>query len=734
MSDSESKYPAAVIDLAHELVGQMNIVRRQVSAYPPGHQVIAQVAEKALQTLQYLYSLVPEVGFAIGGERLLFNAVPLESRNPAFRAYAQAFFVHGIVGHSFRPDLIAEELCLFFRLLADKPEELLRRGGVVEVMAQHGVTNVTLAMLDEELFHTREVSVSRAPSSSVDGRESPWDRLAKTLFHLTSGGPTLVDDEQLSVAMEDLVAALNADAGSDAGRLWRGEDTGGERPYDRPVADFMREMAAGAAPRGGYGEGLQQFAALLSRLQPSLRRQILQSALTVLDAPAGARPSRPLRQDLAEALEGLDGEQAISPFIQQVLQQLASRGAASEPRSGEPIAPPSKPVTSGELEELLAETQTNNYVPQDYQAVLRQLPESSRRSRALPAAVVEELLDGLHKARFERRLCWILCHLLRFSNDPEHAARLYAQLEDLLYRLIDLGDMAVLGDLYRDFGSSGAEEDSAEDSFLAPLFASADFVRSVMTRLTSASGEQRQNIFALIGQVGAPFIPLLVDRLAEEQDRSVRYKYLALLRDMGSRARDELINRLQDPRWYLVRNLITLLRDLEDPGVVHALEPLLAHPHERVRQEALKTALHFQDPRAVPALLKELGEAGEPPSLWSILLARQCRDVRVLGRLLELLVERGLSEESCTVKLRVIATLGEIGHPDALPALRRILFGINLAHPLRHRRLQGEVLESLKGYPRQAVASLVKRLSGSLRPDLGGLRRRAVELRLGARP
>ena len=121
--------------------------------------------------------------------------------------------------------------------------------------------------------------------------------------------------------------------------------------------------------------------------------------------------------------------------------------------------------------------------------------------------------------------------------------------------------------------------------------------------------EKYEAIRLLIAPDRAPFIEPLLDELASEGSMSLRQFYLAVLGDLGPAVRDAAVARLQDKRWYVVRNLLILLRSLNDPSVLKPIGHLFTHPHPQVQLEVMKTYLHFGDPRATRYLLKELGAA-----------------------------------------------------------------------------------------------------------------------------
>jgi hypothetical protein len=326
----------------------------------------------------------------------------------------------------------------------------------------------------------------------------------------------------------------------------------------------------------------------------------------------------------------------------------------------------------------------------------------------------------------EKRLCAILLHLLRQDTEPTYRPALKKHLGSLARHFLATGDFAALTQLHRQLTATGRDDEPLSghphDGLLA-LFASLAFTREVLGGLILWGRNKWPEIAELTCQVGAPFVPHLLDRLAEEQDRSLRCFYLQMLSDMGPITRRPATDRLGDKRWYLVRNLVILLRRMNDPGAMDAILPLLKHSHPQVRQEALKTAFFYRSPHADGALLLELSNRKDPPPLWAVALARHSRDARVITRLLHLLRKNSLSPMGLALRETAVRTLAAMGNPAALRDLERILFGFSLQHPKRLKRLQHLIAKTLKAYPASATRAIRERLSRNRRPDLAELRR-----------
>jgi hypothetical protein len=95
----------------------------------------------------------------------------------------------------------------------------------------------------------------------------------------------------------------------------------------------------------------------------------------------------------------------------------------------------------------------------------------------------------------------------------------------------------------------------------------------------------------LAPRVGSPAAAPLLDALAVAESRGARRGFLALLARLGAAIGPLVVSRLDDPRWYVTRNLLALLDEVGDapPGFTPAR--WLTHADARVRFQALKLYL-----------------------------------------------------------------------------------------------------------------------------------------------
>jgi HEAT repeats len=109
-------------------------------------------------------------------------------------------------------------------------------------------------------------------------------------------------------------------------------------------------------------------------------------------------------------------------------------------------------------------------------------------------------------------------------------------------------------------------------------------VRQLMLLEGEADGPGAASVLSSFGDVG---VEALFEQLAEEEDRGRRAGLLGVLRQLAPGRAKTVVPRLSDPRWYVVRNAVNVLRHTGDPDVLELLAGASKHTAEAVRREAV---------------------------------------------------------------------------------------------------------------------------------------------------
>jgi HEAT repeat protein len=177
---------------------------------------------------------------------------------------------------------------------------------------------------------------------------------------------------------------------------------------------------------------------------------------------------------------------------------------------------------------------------------------------------------------------------------------------------------------------------------------------------------------------------------------------------VGSDAREQIEARLHDRRWFFVRNLVILLRGMEDPGVLKPLGRLVGYANPTVQFEVMRTFIHFNDPRADRYLLKELDSKNSRVLLQATRLAANCSSPEVAAKLSGVLNRKLLKETDDDVKSSAIKALAEMALPEALPGLRQFLHNRNLLQNFQSNNLKVEAVKTLVRYDSPEAVDLAE--------------------------
>jgi hypothetical protein len=226
----------------------------------------------------------------------------------------------------------------------------------------------------------------------------------------------------------------------------------------------------------------------------------------------------------------------------------------------------------------------------------------------------------------------------------------------------------------------------------------------------------------LHGQALAPLFDLLID----SDDRHVRRAAFDRLRRLGDHAAIEVLARLGDDRWYVIRNLLALLAEMErlpdgcDPS------PWLTHADARVRREALRVAFRLPALRDA-ALAAGLADDDQRVLRVAVTAALDRCPSAVVRQLVALVGQETLDDDLRAVAVEALARRG----PQALDLLLRVAS--------RDAVLRGPVLAPKSATVLAALAALasrwkhdsraadvVRRAAASPDPDIRGAVRAAA--------
>ncbi|WP_162605140.1 HEAT repeat domain-containing protein [Geomonas oryzae] len=681
-----------------KLIRDLNVARRNMRTYPQGHQVIDVSLATALKSYASLLGELDEVVLLVAGSTLMLGDQPVERFNPVMRDFARVLHEREIGTLVFNRGLTREELRRFIIILGSTREKIYRAGGIRAVWEKSGITSLGIREIRYDLLGMTEEPLSKSGETG-NGAGDLWERFALALKNGPAGGGALTEG---ALDPELVAEALNL-SGQD-GLL----TSGGFAPL------LLDALARGeAASPQAMDLANRRFAGFVSKLTPAMRQQFL-GAAWASRALAAADLESIVRQLPAEVvLETLEeigpNQEGIPQFVLQLLRQF----------SGVPSSDESQPEGADlptRVRTILREHASEEFIPKSYQQKLHRMMEPGQVP-LLGSEGVQELLETIDQSCIEKKTGdMLLLFLKSVEGEGEELAGYARSLYDIGIYFLRTGAYPEFLNILREVTGGGVPLQVKEQ--VLELFGCEEFVNEVLDGLETWGKPRFNEIAEVIVTVGAPFTDGLLDRLAGSESMSLRRFMMDRLAEIGTAAAPAIIKRLSDRRWYFLRNLIMLIRQLELSETVEKLRMLAHHGERRVSSEAFRALLEFGETGAEEELVRDLESHDRQTRLAALEVAGMARSPRVLGVLHAMLATSGFSGKELQVKGLAVQALGEIGDPASLPVLEKLLSSVSLLHLTGLTRLKLDTVSTLRRYPGEASLPLLRKVA-SKRGALG---------------
>lgn len=713
------------------VAGDLNIARRNWNAYPSGHPLVESSVQKLLLSFQNLYNEYGGVQLGFTRDGLLLGDEYVEKNNQICRNVAAVFFERGVGALVLFVSPSREELLALLKLLALKREEVFAQGGIEKLWQDAGITSLEVRAIRYDRFSGTEEDRLNNEQGEEQPSGSLWEQF---VLLLTKGEVGLAaTDAHGDVRPEVLAASLNAYF---AQRM--GTGSGLSNNILRSATAIIQQVVSlssatesgGPGSGSGVGEGDRgsdeksdsktvdwselndqtpavkaDLRAFIAALDPLLRRQILngfcetgagdESAAAELFRYLG---SAVLQETYATAEEYAAAPQLLQGILRKLLPHLEDTYNANVQND----------EVRDKMQTLLQEHQREAYMPDEYMQGLLDTLRADPLNQ-LDAQELSELLVTLNPQYIDSRGSEIILQLVIADPTGEAAQELIRNLSDLCGHFLELGDYGQVLKIL---------SQAADPRLPQPLritmrdaFCRREFLDEILSGLTIWGKAKYDQVALLIKVLGRAFIDPLLDRMAEEENMSLRRFMMDRVQSFGEVARPYLHARLSDSRWYVLRNIIVMLRALGPKQESEQLRPLLKHANQKVRVEVLKTLVQASDPVAQRQLLRDLDSSDRETQLIAISLADRNSSLEMARKLLVLVTGGGYTAVECELKAAAVQALGEIGRSEILPELVKVLANRSLLAFKALNRLKMDIIRSLERYPSKTVLPLLERLA-----------------------
>jgi len=715
--------------LLSEAVIELNISRKNVGIYPPGHIQIRKSIDRAYEILHKLFEIRAEMTLGVAKDTLLVGQDYLDQKNPVYRDFALSMNQQEIAAVTFIRGLEKDELVRFHSILTTRSEDIRSSCGISKAMADADIPHIRIQVIDYRSFHVTEEQEIEQSQGKMTGEKSGAGLWQDFVTHLSAG--TLAGSGEQGVSMKEIEQFDPAELA----RLLNEQKLDSNaalQSYDRIISDHVRERAEKKQLTQEQSTTLVNLNKLLEDLHPELRKQFLSVAFRRISTHATATVAEDMlggfQDDMViEMLKQASAEgKEISPTLAGLLGKLTKAQAQSSSAGHSHLSSVNVVEASSEtplimpedMETLFDREMYENYVGEDYEAMLKRLTEGTGATRE--EFSLDEFMKTLEDEYLDFQIGRALLAFMAENIDEDDYKELAQKLVAIMPGFLKTGNFYLLWDIFETLGRHTKEKpvqsiracaEEARESFTDPAFKA-----KAVDAFEIWMKDKGQEAAGFIQALGSDTVPGLMDIFSRDESVGGKRIVFNLLCIFGEPAVREAHKRLRDPRAYYVRNLLMFLRRAGNQTSIAYVRPLLQHQNPLIKMEALNTLLKLNDPEALKVLGETIHSSDPDMAFQAISLAGQYRVREVVADILSKLKRIIFFDTVYSENGEIISALGEIGDPRAIHKLEKLARTKWTLYPRSLMRMKEYLFESLERYPKDHIKGLIK-IGDSLKSD-----------------
>lgn len=683
--------------------------QRSLRLYPAYNPIPMSAIERAHDLLREIFQVQPELTLKFTRSACLFQGQPIpamQSEAAKIAAFSLELFEKGINSITFFDRTKKEDLAFFLSQVARDTTEIVESGGIAKALRANGVDHIIVNEMPRKVAFSEKGQAADIAQAAYSEERKLFDLLetvltkdqhsekeASLLLHLTSRPQDIravlryfsrkgVDEGVVNIRLlERVVLTLRGFLERKTGLLDGLEQNLSQAllTLDETVSDQLIVNLIFSAVRNPTARGL--VADLPPEAISSAILRAAESGSTPLErvAPAFAKmemdPST--KNAIVELLKaGLTArgyqEEEVNLLFKEEEEEAEAEKAKAEVLEGrEPQAPGESGAPASRLPSIPVE-----------EALL-----DSRDARLL-----EILRSEASKLRADDHVTYCLLELMSVSTNEASLHEAKRLLYQVLPQVAADREFAVLARAVswcrRVLGSNGDEalktvaretmRELTVKKYILQAF------EAIAAPDATPSTQASANAF-LRSLDRDEVIGTLIEILGTEEMLSRRKILISVIASLAEDSIELLGKRIDDPKWYLVRNIVTIFAMSGRQEAIPYLAQTIKHPDFRVKKESVKALGVIGGAEAYEILVQALAANSDDLKELIIRSIGQTRDPRAIDFLAPLIEQRDFFWRDLSTKLAAIDACGRIRTPEAIQLLEKAASARSFLFPRRAR-------------------------------------------------
>ncbi len=692
MSEKEKKKKLPIdARLLSDAIIELNISRRSVSLYPSEHPITQRSIESAYGLLKKLFEIRGSITLGVAKDVLMVDEYTLDRANPVFIEFANSLYVKGIAAVTFYSGLNNDEIILLHKLITDK--DIPAGQALMETTEARKLKNIKISPIDMSKLKF----VEDAKKVSEEDGQPVWEEYVFGIIEGTLAGED-AEGVLLRLPPESVADIINTKY-SEAGFSKDG--------YDRVITSYMSKKGRS----GISSESLNRFMSLIENLTPEIKQDFLTRAIkhqTLADTEIDRTHDNLTPSDVERMINIFKNLTELPESLRNFMEKFS--GLKKQEGKEDYFSVPGGHVHDLEIDEkmmnLFESDSFEDYVDLHYQRDLEKMkkirkvdysPLSQEAHRAMRAEAVDYAYSNA------------MLEIMDCDIKREDHLKILTRLSEIVDMFLETGRLEEVLHIYNalyPYMLTGSFKQDVE-SMVKYYFRSERFISKLLEVFEIWGREGRDAVFKLTRLLKNDLINPLLDALEKEERSAQRKFYLSILGQLGKDVLLAASLRLKDNRWYVVRNMIYLIREAGAVEYVKQIRSFTKHSKTKVRQEALLTLVHLGDHDNAIYVRRFLTSNVPEIKEFAIKLSGDYRINKVLPELIRILEKFDMFGTVIELKHLAVVACGKIGDPAALGSLKKLLGAWSFVYTAMFDALKLEIIASLRNYPSDQAKPLL---------------------------
>lgn len=627
-----------------ETVKDIDVATKSMLMYSETHPRTLQAVEQAFTILTQQLESLGAINISIAEGNLLIEGHAMEKGNPLIERFTRDIFARNIHSLSFIKGVTRQELVSFLRSLNLKPQRIKDLGGFDKVLESEGIKNVQANKVKYGII--TEQDAAQATSEQV--------LLSQLLLSMQTGSGTGAIAENVEKSVS---ASGTPDAASSIFRVFQ---------------MLAQSLPATQAEQETAPQVKERFLQMFRSFSPDLQGKLLLNAVVKGSAMEGAlggfqRDLSPeeLETSILALLQQSGNEQEVRTLVDTlekergvVLTDLVKK-KLEERGLGKPPAPASP------WEELLAKetlpVEDIDVLPETLATMLHQ--DASAEADRLSKKVFGLLGTGTTEQKAS--IIKVIPAAIGVLSQHEKWKNIELSLGFLInnyYRketspLVLIGYLSYFLNAFgKNFESKKFKECADQISLIKSKAATLEPLSSQVSvslaelpisfgDAVKAGKDGSEVALELVHACAGGGAGYVLDLLADEEDQRARKRLIDLTESFDpGQLLPEIERRLSDDRWFVARNMVTILSKMSSNESTRLLQKAASHSDVRVVKEIVKKLYNAAAPTDEPIVVQLLQHPDKSLRLQAIHVALMIQAFSAVPVLVHILNDRNPME------------------------------------------------------------------------------------------